>query len=90
MKWISVKDKLPEKGKNVLVYFSGYKDCPKPSIHILKRSENHEVDNEQAEEWNRKALGITGATLYEWNGFRVDLQSAITHWMELPEPPKEK
>ena len=62
--WISVKDRLPEGGKCVLVY-----------------SQDGGV-----------AEGKYNARFKEWVQFRwsvTDLKN-VTHWMPLPEPPKEE
>jgi len=55
MKWISVKDELPEKIRYYLVF----------------RKENARI------------------TSRLWRGNRWESAATITHWMPLPEPPKE-
>ena len=63
MEWISVKDRLPDKENEVLVFeFRG----------------------------DVSMAYISG---YEWRNFESDFKmdsSYITHWMPLPEPPKEQ
>lgn len=61
MEWISVKDRLPEKRKDVLCCFNG----------IRKMVEISWMDS-------------TRCFLYE------DIYGKVTHWMPLPEPPKEE
>ena len=78
--WISVKDRLPKLGQEVLVYAVGkidgfigdstYAICKRFIQHILPSSPGHEV-------WNTP-----------WQYFHTDYE--ITHWMPLSlEPPKE-
>lgn len=57
--WISVSDKLPEEGQEVVIHIGD--------------------DNELVRFWNYRWVGQE-----EW--FILDLP---THWMPLPEPPKE-
>ena len=61
MKWISVKERLPESSKNVLAYKS-------------------------------YGQGYMVASYFDGKWFPPDgIQfPVITHWMPLPEPPKEK
>ena len=56
--WISVKDRLPEDEKSVLVITKNGK--PWVAHYDLK-----------------------------WRGWRTSGSTTITHWMPLPEPPKE-
>lgn len=72
-KWISIKDKLPEIGEEVIVY------CPKcisRKVTALMRLIRYE-----------------GATEYFWDnsygGSNVHVMHSVTHWMPLPESPKE-
>jgi len=84
--WISVKDRLPEQKEHVLVYYAGDGKSQKSSMHLLE-PDLDDNSKEDAESWNRGVLGITGRTLYQWHGFKVDKQQFITHWMPLPKPP---
>lgn len=71
MNWISVKDKLPQKGENgfptVIVYTKvgevavGFLDC-------------------RSHEW---------WVLHDYDAC-AEFSSDVTHWMPLPEPPKEE
>lgn len=65
MEWISVEERLPEKGRVVLVYIS-----------------------------DRKSIMLTHF-FDDFSLVRVGMESGfsghgVTHWMPLPEPPKEK
>lgn len=62
MNWISVKDKLPVRRVNVLVYYPGYRGG---RIDI-------------------GCLCSDGWTMEKWGKW-----GPVTHWMPLPEPPKE-
>jgi len=78
--WISVKDRLPELNKEVMVYavgkiegFTGrhaYALCDRFVQHVFPSSPGHE-------RWSTP-----------WEYFHTDYE--ITHWMPLPEPPKEE
>jgi hypothetical protein len=73
MEWISVKDKLPEFGQEVIVF------CPK-SRHIvtaLARFCRYEGD-----------VKFYWDNYYPMDGF-THVQDAVTHWQKLPEPPKQ-
>ena len=65
--WVSVRDRLPEKGEYVLVYANAkYINSKKVCIDRLE-------DGEKTAVW-----------MYTHGWFEV------THWMPLPEPPKEE
>lgn len=64
MEWISVNDRLPPIGKNVLLCFLSYG---------LNVGEGERVNEDR---WVQYRLG---ATIYKGN---------VTHWIQLPEPPK--
>lgn len=67
MEWISVKDRLPEMNKTVLIVRSG-------SVEIgfyNAKDKRFYVPNESA-----------------FDGWPIPVDG-VTHWMPLPEPPKE-
>ncbi len=64
--WISVKDKMPQPFKTVLVHMPGETPCETVREGFIDRD------------------GSWYAALY-----RRD-QGEVTHWMPLPEPPKEE
>lgn len=66
LKWISIKDRLPEIGKSVLIYYP-YWDGDE--IQVAKLDDD-EITFDVCGEFN---IGV----------------GAVTHWMPLPEPPKE-
>ena len=77
--WISVKDRMPEIGEEVLVYAKGKIDgfIGEHVIAICKRFVEHIFSSSPGyETWSTP-----------WQYFHIDYE--ITHWMPLPEPPKE-
>ncbi len=70
MKWISVKERLPEYGEYVLAY--GY-DCDEYGYKVV-RGCFYFGDEEDGESWFVRAIEIV---------------IEVTHWMPLPEAPKE-
>lgn len=67
MKWISVKDKLPEGAGNVLAYI--------PDLH----------------DYNQGGCSVMGWVQDHWRDTYKGREFAnVTHWMPLPEPPKEE
>lgn len=78
MEWISVKDRLPDDGKYVLVY-------PAEDFHItvgyFERDNVHYY------------IESNGSKFYTDDGWETEIPWAqkgrVTHWMPLPEHPKE-
>lgn len=66
--WISVKDRLPKKNKNVLIYRGNHIG---DMMYVYTYKGNSEWEDEYG----------------YWS--RTD-EEGITHWMHLPEPPREK
>jgi hypothetical protein len=83
MKWINVKDRLPNKDMSVLVYCTGIE------IHKWGFQRHKYIDMDF---WHN---GDKMFCLYkrEWGrgcwGLKVRCKSIITDWMPLPKPPKE-
>ena len=78
--WISVKDKMPKMDHEVLVYAVGKIDgfIGDSAYAICKRFIQHILPSSPGHEvWNTP-----------WQYFHTDFE--ITHWMPLPEPPKEE
>ncbi len=82
MKWINVKDRLPEYNEHVLIYF----DCPREGhLHRMIASDP----------CSQVVLGIYyGQEDGHWSGvlglnghFDSSHQSYFTHWMPLPNAP---
>lgn len=73
--WISVNDKFPKDGKEVLVtYF--YKS--KPKRRYVKTANCFTYDGKA--HWNSV-----------WDEYKAtNEEEIVTHWMPMPEPPKEE
>jgi hypothetical protein len=101
--WISVQDKQPKSGEDVLVYWW---DEPYEihQIHLLTYWRKGDVMDESYEELKKLAeVGLTsgeeewllapedGFYIYEGNKERPWRKHAdlITHWMPLPNPPNK-
>lgn len=76
--WISVKDKLPEKSCQVLCY------CAGGSIFNAEYDESID-DDFPIGFWEQYYDHET----YGWQGEEWNPINDVTHWMPLPEPPKE-
>jgi hypothetical protein len=72
-KWISVKDRLPEDGENVLVY----------------NDDNSEDFIPYFTGYFHGGMWYSSYALYEEENF-LEVPSIVTHWMPLPEPPKDQ
>lgn len=75
--WISVKDKLPRQGKEVLVRWKEYKGNYRTVI---------------GKKWNEPQYPETPwhFSYYDCDGNNMLDHSQVTHWMPLPEPPKQR
>lgn len=77
--WISVKDRLPEYGEQVLLTAYGWSDT---TVYIG-----------QLKHMDAETSWLTGITSKEseWciEGWSYLKEPVVTHWMPLPEPPKE-
>lgn len=71
IEWVSVKDKLPEYGAEVIVVLN-YK-----RRRVACFSYRGKCDD-------------TGRLLWRWHNSDDESTLTVTHWMPLPEPPKEE
>lgn len=83
--WISVQDKLPKENGTYLV---AHKSCWGGKPHVYIETANFLTnlrDNPQFEYEGRpnKPGFYNGDGEYDW------VERNVTHWMPLPEPPKE-
>jgi hypothetical protein len=72
--WISVEERLPERGVNVLCY-----------MDFSKNEETKHWENSIADNVYNGVLVGSRPTKHTW-AWQGD---CVTHWMPLPEPPKE-
>ena len=81
MKWISAKDRLPEKNVNVLIHAYvvgiGSKKVWKKNYYVAYVY--------SSEEWVIDCECVGGES---WAIDRIEIE--ITHWMPLPEPPEDE
>lgn len=96
--WISVKDRLPESGKHVLLccgttpngrkyICDGYYAAPKS----ITCNDCGDCTTEYDEE-NDEYFLLEGyyEVIKNWDDFSsITIGDLVTHWMPLPEPPKE-
>ena len=75
MKWISVNDRLPEAGQFVLIW--------KPGYIQPQRAKFQEGKETYPEDGGFRWFGDNGHVF-------LGPYENVTHWMPLPEPPKEQ
>lgn len=83
MKWISIKDRMPENNQHVLLYF----DCPR---------EGHLHRMISSDPCSQVIMGIYydddvwGGMVGLGGDFSTRQEPYITHWMPLPERPSDE
>jgi hypothetical protein len=75
--WISVKERMPEDGEFVLIYGVGYTQAKLGFVNKILSN------GMRLNFWNRLDPTLQKYEI-PWVGAGV-----VTHWMPLPEPPKE-
>lgn len=80
MEWISVKDRVPELDKKVLIYYS-LKSTP-------KKGEKVEVFHYVEEAWLESITTTKNAVSYSWQNSEYN-NPTPTHWAELNYPKTE-
>lgn len=82
--WISVNDRFPEDGQDVLLIAHGWK-TDNGDVYIGK------LKPVPADDGSGNFWGLARPwcewSISGWSYFRIP---EVTHWMPLPEPPKEK
>lgn len=97
MKWISVKDKLPTQRTNLLlIYRKGDREVITQGYLIdTAKYSDLKINKEPNKEEFWRSLGY-GLTFYDYANRQIQSLTAkkskneVTHWAELPEPPKSK
>lgn len=88
MEWISVKDRLPEKNEYVLIGWIDdlYNKYPESMDCSLAFGQIHSVPTlPDTKIWATIKFGGQ-----DNHSIMLQIDSPPTHWMPLPEPPKEK
>ena len=73
MEWISVKERLPRHGVEVLVLWKTHKNKKQCAVAAIWKDKDYG--------WHFRYNDVDGANLLD--------DSQVTHWMPLPPPPKQ-
>lgn len=86
--WISVKDRLPEEEQDVLMYTSEIEIYGR---HKEKKHLQHDIYRGYYEDGQWLTSYCYGCEyIYKMNEKYPNELIEVTHWMPLPEPPKEE
>ena len=91
--WICVKDAMPEKGKEVFAHFQNIKDKPRVIKAFFINRFSVEAEHFEGDaEYDGHGNAYWPEGWYENNEFEevhCKVDATITHWMPIPEPPKQ-
>ena len=76
-KWVSVKDKLPKKNNDYLCVLNTHTISVCSFAHNLKKVDKYDFDAKKSGWYDYDS---------EWGYYEI---TNVTHWMPLPELPKE-
>ena len=88
-RWISVEERLPEENEAVniiwinrspVIYYQDIKDKPQSATGVYYRGDWY---------WWSAVVQDYLAEYGKWEPDKMDSAIEVTHWMPLPEPPKE-
>lgn len=86
LEWISVKDDMPKEHDSM---FKKFKNTPHWKEGMFERTSDQVNVSVTFENGKRKTY--TASTVDgKWRGIPIVGNPVVTHWMPLPEPPKEK
>ena len=83
--WISVKEKMPQKGEKVLLYIPERDGCNQHGMYL---GEVEKVEADPKGEHNLWGLPTPGSN-WSIDGWSYFEEPIVTHWMPLPEAPEE-
>lgn len=96
--WISVNDRLPESGKDVLLHVTGKDIYSYQYICVgFYAAENSIIDDSgdgvasEYDEQTDEYYLIAGwyEAIHNWDDYSsIYIEDRVTHWMPLPEPPE--
>ena len=83
-KWISVKERMPEKGEKVLLYIPEREGCKQHGMYLGAAGE---VEADQKGEHNFWGLPVYAS---DWiiTGWSYFEEPIVTHWMPMPDAPE--
>lgn len=93
-RWISVEERLPENGQVVLCYWWNVHCCERDNLSVMRFRKGRTAEElKDAKCFSRSDQWGNNKKPYCWDDPHGPLSlfgQEVTHWMELPEPPKEE
>ena len=82
--WISVKERMPPKGENVLLYIPEREGCKQHGMYLGEAGEVEADPKGEYNFWGRPTPG-SDWRISGWSYFEEPI---VTHWMPLPDAPE--